>query len=590
MEDLYNLLDYSELLMKKKELREKLLDNPGLIEKRVAILCGSTFGEIKEFIELFLLCYGIKPIFLEGNYNRYYEEACFPNAELSDFKPDFILLHMTNKNLIYNDSMDQSNEQLLKEEQERLSHIWRSVEEKYHCCIIQNNFEYFPYRIIGNGARTNDNGNVKYIDDLNRFVSDYAEKHQYFLINDIHYLSSYVGLLNWYDDRMWRLYKCPMAMSVMPRYALSIANIIKSVFGKNKKAIITDLDNTLWGGIIGEAGINGIKLGKETPQGEGYSELHKYLKKLSQQGVLLNVCSKNEYETGISGLRSSKSILKEEDFIVREINWNNKPDNVRKILCKLNILADSVLFLDDSQIECESVKEMVSGMETLQVSDIDKLFDQMEAVSYFETAGASMEDKKRHQLYKNELERSEEKRKYETYEEYLKSLEMVCRISDVNEKNMQRTVQLFNKTNQFNFTTNRYTMEEMYEICKQEEKEAFVLSLEDRFGDNGIVSAMIVIYENGEAHIRDWIMSCRVFERGIEYEMLKYVCRRCIAKEMNTLYGYYHETEKNKKIEDFYEKLNFIRDFQEGRWICKDIDRLCTLMESKTNHIIERFR
>lgn len=280
MKDLYSLLDYSEMIKEKKNLREKLTENSELIEKHIAVLCGGTFGEIKEFIEVFLLFYGIKPIFWEGNYNRYYEEACFPNAELSDFKPDFVLLHMTNKNLIYNDDVNTSNKQLLNEEQLRLEHIWHSIKEKYHCCIIQNNFEYFPYRMIGNGARTNENGNVKYIDDLNRFVSVYADQHQEFFVNDIHYLSSYVGLMNWYDDRMWRLYRCPMAIGVTPRYALSIANIIKSVLGKNRKTIIVDLDDTLWGGVIGEAGVDGIKLGMDTPQGEGYGELHKYLKKI----------------------------------------------------------------------------------------------------------------------------------------------------------------------------------------------------------------------------------------------------------------------------------------------------------------------
>ena len=588
MKELCELLDYSTFIKNKKEIKEKLLENTYLIEKKIAILCGSTVGEIKELITIFLLYYGIKPVFWEGNYNRYYEDACFSNSSLLEFAPDFILLHITSRNLLYNTetSIKQMGE-ILERDKERLRQIWMSLEEKYNCDIIQNNFEYFPYRIIGNGARTYEEGNVKYIDDLNYYISSYAREKRNFYVNDVNYIAAYVGLEKWYDDRMWNLYKCPMAMDVMPRYALSIVNIIKSVLGKNKKTIITDLDNTLWGGVIGEVGAENILLGKETSRGETFCELHKYLRTLSLNGILLNICSKNEYETGISGLKNQNSILKDEDFLVKKINWSNKPDNIREIISELNILEDSVVYLDDDFVECDSVSSMLPNIETLQVTDVYKLLKKMDAMSYFEVTNITDEDRRRQRFYKREMSRNEERRKFADYEDYLKALKIKCRTGSVNKDNIERVVQLFNKTNQFNFMSNRYTITEMTKLYDSSEAEILVLETEDKFGDNGIVAVSIIRFEKEEAHICDWIMSCRVFERGLEYEMLKQICRKCLENKVNCLYGYYKETSKNKKIFDFYNSLNFEKDLESDRWIYRDIGSLYRTMEAKTSYIEE---
>lgn len=588
MKELCELLDYSTFIKNKKQIKEELLGSKYLVEKKIAILCGSTVGEIKELITIFLLYYGIKPVFWEGNYNRYYEDACFSNNSLLEFAPDFILLHVTSRNLIYNTetSIKQIRE-TLERDKERLRQIWMSLEEKYNCDIIQNNFEYFPYRIIGNSAKTYEDGNVKYIDDLNYYLSSYAREKRNFYVNDINYLAAYVGLEKWYDDRMWNLYKCPMTMDAMPRYALSIVNIIKSVLGKNKKSIITDLDNTLWGGVIGEVGAENILLGKGTPRGEAFCELHKYLKTLSSNGILLNICSKNEYGTGISGLKSQSSILKEEDFLVKKINWSNKPDNIIKIISELNILEDSVVYLDDDFLECDSVRSMLPNIETLQVTDVYKLLRKLETMSYFEMTSFTDEDRSRQQFYKREMSRNEEKKQFANYDDYLKALKIKCRTDSVNKDNIDRVIQLFNKTNQFNFMTNRYTITEMMELNDSLEVEILALETEDKFGNYGIVAVSIIRFEKEEAHICDWIMSCRVFERGIEYEMLKQICRKCIENKVNCLYGYYKETGKNKKISDFYNSLDFGKELENDRWVYRDIGNLYRAMEAKTSHIEE---
>lgn len=589
MKELFDLLDYTAFIKNKKQVKEILLKDPYLIEKKIAILCGGTVGEIKEFMTVFLLYHGIRPVFWEGDHGRYHEQACFDDPELSAFAPDIVIMHMNSRNLLYYDRFptDSDVAGMMREEQDRLRQIWGSLAEKYHCTIIQNNFAYLPYRVIGNASRISDSGNVRYIDDLNRYISDHARTHQDLFVNDVNYLSAYVGLRDWYDDRMWDLYKCPMSATAMPYYALSIVNIIKSILGKNKKAVITDLDDTLWGGIIGEIGAGAVRLGKETPQGEAYIEIHRYLKELGKNGVILNICSKNEYDTGLSGLKTSRSILREEDFVVKKIDWNDKAENVREILSELNISEDAAVFLDDSEFECDRVKGMMPEIVTLRSSNIYELLEKIDLMSYFEITQRSQEDDARRQMYGTEMLRKREQQKFKDHMEYLASLGMKCKVDAISDENVARVTQLFNKTNQFNFMTNRYTPDSLVQKCEDPDIGSFVLGSKDRFGDNGIVSAALVKFDEEGAHITDWVMSCRVFGRGLEDEMLEQICIACRKRGIAALYGYYRETRKNKKIKDLYRDLGLEKDPENDRWVCRDINGLSHEMEKRTSHIEE---
>lgn len=579
MVEIHKLLDYSYMMRQKGKEKERLLQSEALQEVKIAVLCGSTFGQIEEFLEVFLLHYGIKPVFFIGEYNRFFEEACFPNDPLKEFGPDIILIHVTNKNLFYHLNPNETLKQSLLEEEHRMTQMWESLEEQYHCPVIQNNFEYFLYRIIGNAARVQDDGSVKYIDSVNTLITSKVKETSNLYLNDIHFLSAYVGLQNWHDDRMWNMYKYPMSMSVMPRYALNIANIVKSILGKNKKTVITDLDDTLWGGIIGEVGEENIKLGNETPQGESFALLHQYLKYLSKHGVVLNICSKNEYAIGMSGIQSTRSILNKEDFAVIKINWKDKYENIKEIMEELNLLENSAIFIDDNQVECDGVKYMLPDVEVLRMTNVGKLLEEMEALSFFEITAETKEDEQRNQYYKRNAARSEAKKQYKSYDEYLMSLNMVCYVDKVHDKNAARAVQLLNKTNQFNFLKRRYTIEEMIQLTQMQDVVIFALDLEDRFGSNGIVSISIIRFDKTEAYIDGWVMSCRVFERGLEFVMLKLICGLCLEKQIYSLHGYYRKTPKNMKISGFFRDIGFEekgydQESEIHEWICKDIGGL----------------
>lgn len=589
--DVCQLLDYVFLMRNKNEWKKKLSMQDDLIEKRIAIFCGSTFGIVQEFMEIFLLSAGIRPLFHIGEYDRVYEEACFPHADLLDFKPDIAFIHMTNQNL--GGGFSGTDRASLEEEKDRLRQIWDSIREKFGCVIIQNNFEYYPYRMIGNAARLQENGNVRYINELNAFIDDYALHNDGFYINDIHYLSAVMGLETWRDDRMWDLYKYPIRMDALPSYACSICGLIRALAGKSKKMVITDLDHTLWDGIIGEVGVENIKVGKETPQGEKHERLQHYLKYLGQQGILLGVCSKNEHEVAIEGIRSQKSILKEDDFVSMRINWIAKPQNIAEMVRETNLLQDAVVFVDDNMVECDSVKRMLPGVETICMQDIETALSRMDRLSFFETTSQTEEDRKRNEYYRANQKREKERSQFSNYDEYLRSLEMQCFVDDINERNMERVVQLFNKTNQFNFMTHRYSIHDVERIRKDAFCHCFVLELDDKFGTNGIVSIGVMRLSGEDAYIEDWIMSCRVFERGLEYVMLSLMCETCIKTEVKRLHGFYRETKKNKKIADFFSNINFAEKGysekeQAKEWICEDIQGLERLCDNAPINVMRR--
>lgn len=568
-------LDYSVLMKNKAGWKKELLSKGELQKIKVAVLCGSTFGIVQEFLELFLLYYGIKTEFIIGEYNRFYEEAVFENKSLEDFKPDVILLYVTNKNLLINQdyTLDETVQQLAKNEVLRWNQIWDTISQKYKCIIIQNNFELFQHRIIGNRSRTSVMGTLRYVDDINNHINKAVEANQNLYLNDINYLSSREGLLKWHDDKLWRLYKYAISMDSLPLYALNTANIMKAVLGMNKKAIAVDLDNTLWGGIIGDVGAEGIQQGLDTPQGEAYSRFQRYLKYLSGQGILLNVCSKNEYGMACKGLNSKSSILKEPDFVRIKANWENKPENIKSIAEEINIMPESFVFMDDNILECEAVQALCPGVLIVHTKNPLNAMDELDLFSPFEGGGSSEEDALRVQRYQSEIKRTVAKSEYSCYEEYLASLKTKCTVEMLNNYNLERAVQLLNKTNQFNLLTNRYTVQQFKELNSDANVHTFVARLTDRFGDAGIISVLTMITGGEAAIIHDWVMSCRVLERKVENVLLCKALSLCLEQGIRTIFGIYKPTQKNRKIE------NLFSDFGFYQCLDKDTDEILLQMK-----------
>lgn len=567
MNDLF--FDYEYLLKHKKEICEELMHREALIEKKIAILAGSTIGELKEFLTVFLLYYGIKPQFWEGGYNRIYEDACFQNTELEQFQPDYIYIHMTFKNIMFFDSDESCAADKLEKEKTRFKTIWEELEHRYHCSIIQNNIEYPKYRVCGNAARYHEDGIIAYIDGINRFIHENIKHGSSLFLNDINYISSCMGLMEWYDDRLWHLYKYAVGMKALPYVAHSISSIIKSTVGKNKKLVICDLDNTLWKGAVGELGADKIEIGTDTPHGEMYLKTQRYLKQLSSFGVALAICSKNEYEKGISGFSNKGCLLRESDFIAKKINWQDKYKNIEQIFKEVNLLRQSAVFIDDNPVECDSVEAFLPGISVALADSPKSLLTKLELESYFEITYESEEDKKRNDYYRENAERALLREVYESYDEYLGSLNMSCTFSPVNSRNADRTFQLLNKTNQFNFTGKKFSSGEILEIQCDDSFLTLTAVLDDKFGSNGLVSAVVGRITDDTLHLIQWVMSCRVFKRGLEFAVLEKIVKLCMERKLNYICGYYHKTGKNQPAEDFYRKSGFTeigREGEMGRW------------------------
>ena len=304
MRELEYPFEAETILAKKKKLRRQLLEGGGaFIDKRVAILGGSTTSDIKLMLELFLLNQGIRPSFYESEYNQYYQDAMFPNTELEAFAPDIIYIHTSNRNVTAYPRMTNDAaaiDAMLDAEMEKFEGMWNRLAEVYHCPIIQNNFEMPLYRRLGNRDAYDIHGRVNFLSRLNQRFYAYAQVHENFHICDINYISADYGLKAWSDLFYWHMYKYALNVNAIPYLAFNVANIIKSIFGKNKKGFVLDLDNTLWGGVIGDDGVDGIVLGPEESEGQAYSEFQRYIRDHMQLGVLLNIDSKNDPQNAIA--------------------------------------------------------------------------------------------------------------------------------------------------------------------------------------------------------------------------------------------------------------------------------------------------
>lgn len=564
--------DWRYINRKKKSLKKILLDKKTpFLEKKIAILGGSTTNELKLILELFLLKEGIKPIFYETEYNKYYEEALF-GRELEKFNPDIIYIYINEKNIKYPSiiNSDKDINEIYKIETGKIEEIWKILNKKFSCTIIQNNFELPQYRLIGNSSGYLKGGRVNYINKLNDFLSQKVQEYNNLYINDLNYLSALVGLEQWYDEFLWFNYKYAISFKGISYVAHSVASIIKSIFGKNKKAIALDLDNTLWGGVIGDDGINGIKIGSETAIGESYLDFQKYLKELKSLGIILTINSKNSLENAEEGLNHPSMILKKEDFLSIKANWNVKSENIIESAREINIGEDSFVFLDDNPTERELVETQVNNVSVPNIGNkSEKYIDFIDRNGYFEIFSISKEDLERKLYYESNKSREIEKTAFVDYEEFLASLDMIAEIDRAKEVYLDRIYQLINKTNQFNLTTKRYTKNEIEEIYINPDKILLYGRLKDKFGDNGLISIIIGEKRGTELDIPLWIMSCRVLKREMEKAMLDKLVEFAKNMGIETLIGEYIPSAKNTMVKEHYKHFGFEEVQKENKGITK---------------------
>ena len=572
MRELEYPFDAGYLLKKSKRIKRTLLEQTAadgtpvtFLKKRIAVLGGSTTHDIIRMLELFLLNYGIEPEFYESEYAQYWQDAMFDNEELVQFHPDLIYIHTTGRNITFFPDMEDSLQGIEDKLEAQMNHfrvMWEKLENTYHCPVIQNNFEFPFYRILGNRDGYDPHGKTAFIQRLNMEFARYAAQQEHFYIYDIQYESAAFGLDRWTDPSYWHMYKYAMSMQAIPDFAFHLSHIIKAVFGKNKKAFVLDLDNTLWGGIVGDDGPENLEIGQETSMGQVYQEFQGYLKEHKKIGVLLNVDSKNEEENALAGLKHPEGILKPEDFIVIKANWLPKSQNLTEIASELNIGRDALVFVDDNPAEREIIRQHVPETAVPEMTDGDQVNpDQfiriLDKNAYFEVVTLSEDDKHRNEMYKANAMRKEQEESFGNYSDFLKSLEMEAVIRGFEPVYYSRIAQLTNKSNQFNLTTKRMTQAEVEQMAQDPRYITLYGKLKDKFGDNGVVS-LVIGKKNGDTlELILWLMSCRVLKRDMEQAMLDTLVWQSRESGIRKLHGYYYKTAKNAMVKDFYGAMGF---------------------------------
>ena len=567
MKELDYPFDSRYIIKKKKSLKKELLAaDTKYIDKKVAVLGGSTTHDIAAILELFLLNFGIRAQIYESEYNQFWEDVMFDNPELTKFAPDIIYIHTTNRNITFPKigmSADEVNS-LLDGDYNKFCAMWEKARNTYHCPIIQNNFEFPTYRILGNSDCVNAAGSVNYINSLNARFAGYARDHKDFYIEDIQYLSASYGLDAWADPLYWHMYKYALSMEAIPTLSYSVACIIKSIYGKNKKALTLDLDNTLWGGIVGDDGPDNLSIGPETSMGQVYSEFQEYIRSHKDIGVILTVDSKNDYENAIAGLNHPDSVLHPDDFVVIKANWDPKSKNLVDTAAELNLLPESFVFVDDNPAEREIIKTQVPGVAVPEIGEVENYIRAIDHAGYFEVTNLSADDAKRNEMYKANAQRAALEASFSDYGQYLDSLEMTGVIKSFEPVFLDRIAQLTNKSNQFNLTTRRYSRAEIEEVADSDEYIDLYGKLIDKFGDNGVVS-VVIGHKNKDVLDMDlWIMSCRVLKRDMEFAMMDELVAAAKAAGLRKIMGYYYPTAKNNMVRDFYERMGFSKVSEDG--------------------------
>lgn len=548
------------LLRKQKGLRRDLQNRPNLLPIRIAFLCGSTVNEVAALLELLLLDQGIQPVFYFSDYNKYFEEAVLDAARLAEFKPDIIFVYTSSANIQGWPPLDTSEADLnahVVTESMRFAAIWNGL-QSLGAVVVQNNFELPIQRLLGNYDAVSPVGRVRFINLLNMEFAREAAARTNLLIHDLNVVAASIGLKAFHDTDRWFSYKMLTTPEGSLEVAKSAAAMVLAIYGRTRKCLVLDLDNTLWGGVIGDDGPDQIKIGRETAEAEAFTAFQEYCLQLRSRGILLAVCSKNSEAIARQGFEHPDSVLLLDHFSCFKANWEPKHENIKAIASELNIGLNSLVFVDDNPAEREIVSAQLPDVAVPDVgSDVSRFISVLEDGRYFEPVRLSREDLKRAEQYRDNAQRAAFQGSFQNYDEYLESLEMSAEVAAFKPVYLDRITQLISKTNQFNLTTRRYTRAQIETIAASPSYISLYGKLTDKFGDNGLISVIIGRKENGILHIDLWIMSCRVLKRGMETVMLDALVAECQVQGISEIRGYYIQTERNGLVAGHYADLGF---------------------------------
>ena len=395
---------------------------------------------------------------------------------------------------------------------------------------------------------------------MNYYLSELINKEKnFYLLNSTKWLIN-CGSEVTYNSKLWYLIKSPFSNEFYNEAVLDVVSIFKTLKGLSKKLLVLDLDDTLWGGIVGEVGWKNLRIGGHDYLGEAFKDFQYKIKSLKNYGILLALCSKNNESTALEAIeKHPEMVLKLDDFVSYKINWNSKAENILDITKELNIGLQSVVFLDDTPYERAHVKESLPEVTVPNLpSDPVNYSSFLSKLRYFDTSFISKEDKKRADLYKSEFKREKIKKNLKSHSQWLKTLELKITIENAKSENLPRTHQLLNKTNQMNLSTRRLSEKELNSWTNKSSNKLWTIRAKDKFGDYGIIGILSISIKNKSAKLEDFILSCRVVGRDIEKVMIEFVKDYCQNAKIEKIKGKYLKTKKNVLLFENFNKLNLI--------------------------------
>jgi FkbH-like protein len=545
----------------------------GATPASVAVLGSTTTSQLTAFLDLFLFARGIDAGIYEAPYGIFRQEILDPTSELYRVRPQMVFLATSRRDLgrvpAPSDTAEAVEAAVTAEVNDWLV-LWQAAHDRLNCQIIQNNFDAPPWRAFGNFEMSHAASPGSFTERVNRELR--ARAPRWVAIHDLDGLTASVGRWNWGDDRFYHLAKLPCAPEHLVAYAHGVAALIAAHLGRSRKCLVLDLDHTLWGGVIGDDGLAGIQLGQGDAIGEAYVTFQRYAKSLGKRGVILAVCSKNEQANAREPFeKHPEMVLHLDDISCFVANWDDKAANLRRIAQQLNIGLDSLVFVDDNPAERALVRSFLPEVAVPEMpADPADYIRAVEQHRYFETASLSSEDFRRAEYYSGNVQRQQAEASGADLDAFLLSLEMRAWIGPINEMDFDRSVQLIGKSNQFNLTTRRHAAADLQRMLASPEWVTRVVKLSDRFGDNGLISALLARQQGDALDIDTWLMSCRVLKRGVEQFLLNHLVELARARGLRRLTGEYVPTAKNKLVKDHYAGLGFTplqtRDDGSARW------------------------
>lgn len=530
-------------------------------DTKIAVLGTCSIQHIVQVLRAILLADGVKAEFYEGEYNGIRMDILDDSSPLYSFNPDIVIILPDYRDVRLFPIMFSEEKEVEKCIEENCTFFMNLCERVHtnlpNAQVLLSNIVTPIYRQLGNMEANYVFSKSYVFDAINAMLT---KKHKdYAVILDMNYQASLVGKNNWFDDVAYVSTKSGFNLKYIGLFCEVISKQIMALTGKQKKCLVLDLDNTLWGGTVGDLGYDGINLDPNDPLGESYLEFQKYILELKQRGVILAVCSKNEIDLAKEAFdKNSRMLIKYDDISCFIANWDDKATNIRKIASEINIGIDSLVFFDDNPTERQIVRQFVPEVTVIDVPEDPALYVRaLDQSKCFEWAQLTKEDLSRSKTYVENRKREEILHNATDYNQFLEMLEMNATFEPVNENTISRFSQLINKSNQFNLRTQRYTETQIHEMMDSDEYKLFTVSLNDRFSEYGIIACLILQIQDNDFFIDSWVMSCRVLKKTVENYTFNRLIDEATRNNIGSIKAEYIPTEKNKLVKELLPDLGF---------------------------------